>query len=218
MDASFPPRYLTTDEKKAAEAAFDGCPFDPKWSPAARSVYDGIRNALGTPSPSAEQPATDQTELNEVPSDQPAEAETALLVPSGLDPVASQPPIMTREEAIQAGFLIDVTPIAQSVGLPLPVCISKPLWDFGITASHSLPDNQYEARVRDVLVALRLRLATARVTSPWIEFPALLSLPPESAPQLCSLHAFAHGDQTTPSALIVLLSNEVSAIIRPTNN
>src|SRR5437899_12361907 len=86
----------------------------------------------------------------------------------------SQTPIMTREEALQTGYLIDVTPIAQSVGLPVPVCFSKPLWDFVITASHTLPDEQHESRVRAVLIAVILRLPTAPVTSPAMQFPALL--------------------------------------------
>ena len=39
-------RPLTHDEKKAAEAAFRGIPFDPKWSEAARKVYLGIATAM----------------------------------------------------------------------------------------------------------------------------------------------------------------------------
>lgn len=35
-------RPLTYDEKKAAEAAFRGFLFDPKWSEAAQIVYWGI--------------------------------------------------------------------------------------------------------------------------------------------------------------------------------
>ena len=42
------PRSLTSVEKKAAEAAFHGIPFDPAWSDAARVVYDGITEALAT--------------------------------------------------------------------------------------------------------------------------------------------------------------------------
>lgn len=41
------PRALTYDEKKAAEAAFQGLPFNPDWSDAARKVYDGILMAMG---------------------------------------------------------------------------------------------------------------------------------------------------------------------------
>ncbi len=40
-------RALTYDEKKAAEAAFTGRPFNPEWSDTARKVYDGILNVMG---------------------------------------------------------------------------------------------------------------------------------------------------------------------------
>ncbi len=39
-------RSLTHDERKAAEAAFRGAPFDPKWSDAARKVYLGLSTAI----------------------------------------------------------------------------------------------------------------------------------------------------------------------------
>lgn len=40
-------RPLTYDEKKAAEAAFRGDPFNPVWSAAAAKVYAGIVSAMG---------------------------------------------------------------------------------------------------------------------------------------------------------------------------
>ena len=40
------PRPLTYDEKKAAEAAFRGAPFDPGWSESALKVYEGLRLAI----------------------------------------------------------------------------------------------------------------------------------------------------------------------------
>jgi hypothetical protein len=39
------PRPLTYDETKAAEAAFQGLPFNPSWSAAALVVYHGIMAA-----------------------------------------------------------------------------------------------------------------------------------------------------------------------------
>jgi len=209
MHPASTPRPLTLDEKKAAEAAFRRDPFDPKWSEAARAVYEGIIKVTGPRATPFEETAVEQpAALSEMEpaaqTDQVAEA--------------SHTPIKTREEAIQSGYLIDVTPIAQSIGLPVPVCLSKPLWDSVITASHTLPDEQQESRVRDVLVALRLRLATIGVASPAIAFPAMLPLPPEPVPQLCSLYAVAMGDQTAPYSLTILLANEVSAVIRPTAN
>jgi len=40
------PRSLSADERKAAEAAFRGFPFNPAWSEAARAVYDGIAHVM----------------------------------------------------------------------------------------------------------------------------------------------------------------------------
>ncbi len=42
---------LTYDEKKAAEAAFQGRAFNPMWSAAARVVYDGIVRAMANRQP-----------------------------------------------------------------------------------------------------------------------------------------------------------------------
>ncbi len=44
---SQPPRALTYDESKAAEAAFRGDPFNPSWSASAQTIYDGILAAMG---------------------------------------------------------------------------------------------------------------------------------------------------------------------------
>ena len=211
MQPTKPPRELAHDEKRAADQAFKGLPFDSRWSPSARAIYDGIRSALGVPALPEQEPSADPGESHAVldPQLDPQPEETES------DEAAS---ILTREQAIQAGFLIDVTPTANSMGLPVPISISKPLWVLGITASDTIPEDQREARVRDVLMALRLRLANARVAPPGIEFAALLSFPPEPTPQLLSLYVIAHGDQTTPYTLTILLANEVTAIIRPSNN
>ena len=37
---------MTYDEKKAAEAAFRGSPFDSSWSESALKVYEGLRLAI----------------------------------------------------------------------------------------------------------------------------------------------------------------------------
>lgn len=39
-------RPLTHDEKKAAEAAFQGSPFNPQWSQAGQKVYWGLSAAI----------------------------------------------------------------------------------------------------------------------------------------------------------------------------
>jgi hypothetical protein len=209
------PRNLTHDEKKAAEAAFQGLPFDPRWSTAARSVYEGILNVSRTV------PGPDSEPKNALP-DRPAEIAPLPIQEKAERPAskpeASQPIARTREEAIQTGLLIDVSPLAQSLGLPLLVGVTKSLWDLAITASHTIPDDQHESRLRDVLMALRLRLATTRTTLPLMEFPALLTFPPEPIPQLCLLHAVAQGEPATLLSLTLALRDEVSLIISPLNN
>lgn len=45
-DSARRPRPLSYDEAKAAEAAFQGQPFDDAWSETARAIYDGILDAM----------------------------------------------------------------------------------------------------------------------------------------------------------------------------
>ena len=52
---------LTSDEKKAAEAAFQRAPFNPAWSAAARTIYDGIAKVMVRRD--AERACASQTEL-----------------------------------------------------------------------------------------------------------------------------------------------------------
>lgn len=224
MNPNRTPRLLTHDERKAAEAAFAGRPFDPSWSKAARIVYDGILAARGLPQPSVplvpqEQPepaavaagesdAAAQRSSPESFPEQPAQTQDSSAAPSQLQ-------ILSREDAIKAGVLIDVSRIARKMGLRLPVSFSRPLWEIGITAAHTVPEEELEDRVRDVLMAFRLRLAASRVASPLVEFPALLSFPPDPVPQTCVLFAIAHQEPNGPMALTFLLPGEVATGIVP---
>lgn len=203
-------RELTYDEKKAAEAAFRGLPLNPSWSAAARDVYQGIMVALGENAPS--QPFVDESAVSTALVSSSEESVTTR------DPAVTEPQqqapvqLLNRQEAIEAGILVDVSPIAEQVGLRLSVGISKPLWELGITASHQLADEECHTRVRDVLLALRLHVEQAEITAPWIKFPALLALPPEAQPQVCTLVAIAHKDASAPYALTVMLPEEMSGI------
>lgn len=75
------PRTLTNDEKRAADAAFKGLPFDPRWSPSARAVYDGIRGALGAPALAEQAPTAEVIDSHAAPDPQPAETEVDALAP-----------------------------------------------------------------------------------------------------------------------------------------
>jgi hypothetical protein len=224
MRANQSPRLLTHDERKAAEAAFAGRPFDPSWSNAARAVYDGILAARGLPQPPmpAVQPEPAAVATGEPrPSAQPSDSTSLPEPPPGAtdsSAVPPQPQILSREDAIQAGALIDVTPIAHKMGIRLPVSFSRLLWEIGITAAHQVSDDELEDRVRDVLMAFRLRLASSRITGPLVEFPALLSFPPDPVPQTCILFALAHQDPNAPMALTFLLPGEISTGILPPQN
>jgi hypothetical protein len=223
MTSDQTPRILTYDERKAADAAFAGRPFDPAWSESARAVYDGILAARGLPEPGPIPIPTEQPETSGVATGEPeaispstnSEILSGQAIPTQ-EPIASpsHPQTLSREEAIQAGVLIDVTPIAQTMGLRLPVTFSRPLWEIGITATKNVPEEEYERRVRDVLMAFRLKLAASHVASPLVEFPALLAFPPNPVPQACVLFAVAH-QEAASMALTFLLPGEVSTTSIP---
>jgi hypothetical protein len=125
--------------------------------------------------------------------------------------------ITNRQQAIQAGFLIDVSTDAQKLGLTFPVTVTKPLWEVGIAPGDSISDEEKAQRLRDVLMGFRLRIAGQAVLSPLIDFPAMLALPPGDVPQLVPLFALIHPDEQNRAVATLLLPNEVSATIIPMN-
>lgn len=220
------PKVLTNDEKKAADAAFAGRPFNDSWSAAARAVYEGIVNAL----PKEIVPAVPEIEavLADLETASPvapsSNEEAASGVPPSQKDVAENPAVSAdipvirdRQEAIQSGILIDVTPTAQQLGLTFPVTITKPLWDIGIVTNQSLSQEEQSARLRDVLMAFRLRLASLATISPLIDFPALLTMPPATVPQPVPLFALIQPDGNNQANVTLLLPNEVSLTISPSN-
>lgn len=218
-----PPKALTHDEKKAADAAFAGRPFNETWSASARAVYDGIAKAL---------PHTDVADP--IPSivENPVEAPSAQSEP--LQPQEPLPQervdgqelmertvlpqtIGDRETAIQAGTLIDVTSTALELGITFPVTITRPLWEMGIVTNQSLSEEDQTSRLRDVLMAFRLRLAGLTTVSPLLDFPVLLALPPSTVPQPVPLFALIQPDPTHEANVTLLLPKEVSLSITSLN-
>lgn len=211
------PRALSHDEKHAAEAAFGGLPFNPKWSARARTVYDGIVKLL--PAPPAVQ---EEVSASQEPISQPAEPVTSAArgqVESS-DVELEQRSVPTKipfTQAIETGALIDVTPTAKQLGLSFPVTVTKPLWEVGIAPTKTLTPEEQSARLRDVLMAFRLRLATQSSISPLIDFPALLAFPPNTVPQPVPLFALIQPDEENRVTVTLLLPNEVAATIIPMN-
>jgi hypothetical protein len=127
------------------------------------------------------------------------------------------PAIHDREAAIQAGILIDVTPTALQLGITFPVTITRPLWELGIVTNRSLSEEDQTSRLRDILMAFRLRLASLTTVSPLLDFPVLLALPPSKVPQPVPLFALIQPDPTHQANVTLLLPNEVSLSITSLN-
>ena len=228
MDATRTPRVLTHDERKAAEAAFAGRPCNPVWSESAKRVYEGLIHALpALPDeivvPPNQNPPGEKSPLEAVPA-LPTAEELKLENPThsgnGLEMQADLPAnqlIANRQQAIQAGFLIDVSTDAQKLGLTFPVTVTKPLWEVGIAPTESMSEEEKTERLRDVLMAFRLRIASQATLSPLIDFPAMLSMPPGEVPQPVPLFALIQPDEQNRAAATLLLPNEVSATIIPMN-
>ena len=78
-------------------------------------------------------------------------------------------------------------------------------------------DEEKAERLRDVLMAFRLRIASQATLSPLIDFPAMLALPPGGVPQPVPLFALIQPDEQNRAAATLLLPDEVSATIIPMN-
>lgn len=209
-------RVLTHDEKKASEAAFRGLPVDHSWTDSAKAIYEGLIQALD------KKPLSHDMSLNHEDSASKAEPDSSLessvsSESSSSDYSESVPaefesfPIRSRREAIESGILKDVTPVAQSVGLDFCVGMTNPLWDQYITSSPDFSEEFIQARLRDTLVAVRLRLATLKTPTPLVDVPVLLQFPPEPTPQLCLTFALFHKDPVDGDCLLLIHPGEVFA-------
>ena len=228
MDTKQTSRTLTHDERKAAEAAFAGRPFNPAWSESAKRVYKGLIHALPTlpdesaVTPNQNLPSTDISTdaVPMLPSAEEPKLEHSAESGKALEPRPDIPAsqlIANRQQAIQDGFLIDVSPDAQKLGLTFPVTVTKPLWEIGIAPGESMSEEEKTERLRDVLMAFRLRIASQTTLSPLIDFPAMLALPPGGVPQPVPLFALIQPDEQNRAVATLLLPNEVSATIIPMN-
>ena len=213
-------RPLTHDERKAAEAAYRGRPFDASWSQAARAVYDGILTARGY--------AVDAFGSGRVNREAAKEFETPETVfmeamgpvlssgKSGEGEPATTRHVPSRQEAIEAGLLIDVTKKAKRIGFHVAVGITKSLWDRSITKSLDLDPHEWDLRVRDMLLAVRLRMAGQGTSEPWVEVPVVFpSTQGEEPPHVFSIYALFHKDPVAEDCVTLVHPNELSSIMRP---
>lgn len=203
------PRTLSHDEKKAAEAAFRGLPMDPTWTAAAKRVYEGILQAM----PADRRPLPDETgDGTAQAAPEPGGGRPAEPWDEGQASIRGQ--LASREEAIEAGALVDVSEQAAELGLTLPVGITLPLWENGITDRENVPEEERPARLRDLLMALRLHLVRLPGLPLVSQFPALLAFRPEPVPQVCVVSAIVHLDGASRPVLTLALPSEVSITAR----
>ena len=210
-------RPLTHDEKKASEAAFRGLPQNDKWTDSAKSVYEGIIQALGKDSSELPVPIeTPVTSLIEGPDESSAKDEKELpnfhsVMPEEIPAELKQLTIRSRREAVESGILRDVTPLAQSIGLEFCVGMTNPLWEQYVTSSPDFTEERIHSRLRDILVAVRLRLASLKEPTPLVDVPVLLEFDLESIPQLCLTFALFHKDPIDGNCMLLIHPGEVFA-------
>lgn len=213
MDIKPNPRLLTHDERKAADAAFAGRPCNPTWSESAKRVYEGLIGVMPNFQDESEAPS-----IQPPPTDSEPESPVSLpLDEISIAAVTPENQKVSRQQAIDSGFLIDVTADAKKVGLSFSVTVTKPLWEIGIAPTEELSDEEKSIRLRDVLMAFRLRLATQGTLSPLLDFPAMLSMPPGAIPQPVPLFALIQPGEQNQAMVTLLLPNEVSTTIIPMN-
>ncbi|MDH4194688.1 MAG: hypothetical protein OEY80_01115 [Nitrospirota bacterium] len=191
--------------------------MDHSWTESAKAVYEGIIHALDkTPLSAPISPEKESSESKEGPGLLPSEvsvpSQSSLsLTSDDITAEFASLPIRSRREAIESGILKDVTPIAQSVGLEFCVGMTNPLWDQYITPSPDFTEELIQNRLRDTLVAVRLRLASLKTPMPLVDVPVLLEFPPEPTPQLCLTFALFHKDPVDGDCLLLIHPGEVFA-------
>ena len=202
-------RPLTHDEKKAAEAAYRGRAFDASWSQSARAVYDGILKARGHAVDAFDSGRVNQETAKGAESPETLFAET----------MGSARHVHSRQEAIEAGLLVDVTKKAKRIGFKVAVGITKFLWDRTITKSLDLDPHAWDLRVRDLLLAVRLRVAGQGTSGPWVEVPVVFpSTQGEEPPHAFSIYALFHKDPVAEHCLTLIHPHELSSIMRPSSS
>jgi hypothetical protein len=222
------PRILSFDEKLAAEAAFAGRPFNPKWSAAARTVYQGIRQALSADAETLD-PASvlGPEQVADATAEAPAiGADLSLLVSRQddrhpLDPLPAESQseqdeyhvALPHEQVLHVGEWIEITSMVRNLGVPFTVGMTQPAWETMVTASASVPESEHAGRVRDILLALRLRLMSAPANKSVIDVPALLTFPPDTVPRPRLLLAAFHQSPNAATFITLLLPRELSALL-----
>ncbi|MCA9475407.1 MAG: hypothetical protein KC563_06330, partial [Nitrospira sp.] len=80
------------------------------------------------------------------------------------------------------------------IGLDYPVGLTNALWNHYVAFSDDASEDHITSRLQDMMVGVRLRLASLKEAVPFIDVPILLQFPPEPIPQLNLVFALFHRD------------------------
>jgi hypothetical protein len=114
---------------------------------------------------------------------------------------------------LHVGEWIEITSMVRNLGVPFTVGMTQPAWETMVTASASVPESEHAGRVRDILLALRLRLMSAPANKSVIDVPALLTFPPDTVPRPRLLLAAFHQSPNAATFITLLLPRELSALL-----
>lgn len=195
-----PPRDLTFQEKKAAEAAFQGHPLEPGWSEKARAIYEGITKARGgslAPLP------VSPIHVSPEPADHPATAEAGAITEHDLQPA----PEPTSESP---GYFVDLTPMAREIGLATPVVMSKPLWDAAVHGPGQ-PGSAPTERVRAILRAVQQGLSVTPGSVAAIALRMALGTP-EDGPRTVEIRVVVHAHPSEQAVTLLRLDEPWRAV------
>ncbi|MGD9850728.1 MAG: hypothetical protein AB7T38_05640 [Nitrospirales bacterium] len=213
-------RTLTHDEVKASEAAFKGLPFNPNWSNSAKVVYEGIVQALGNSTidgsdtiPEESSPTEGAQTLDPTDSfDTPLSGGDDSEDPPTLTLTTGSFPLTSRKDAISAGIVKEATPAAKRIGLEYPVGLTNALWEHYVAFSEDLKDvtdDHIQSRLIDIMVGVRLRLASLKEAVPFVDVPVLLHIPEETIPQINLVFALFHRDPEEGQCLLLIHPSEI---------
>ncbi len=194
------PRDLTFQEKKAAEAAFQGHPLEPGWSEKARAIYEGISKARGgsvAPLP------VSPIEAPPEPADQPVSAEAAVITQD----VRTAPPPVPGSP----GYFADLSPMAREIGLTSPVVISKPLWD-AVVNGPGHPGLAPAERLRAMLRAVQQALSVTPGSVATIALRMTLAGSPDDGPWTVEIRVVVHAHPSEQTVTLLRLDEPWMAL------
>lgn len=94
----------------------------------------------------------------------------------------------------------------------MAVGITKSLWNRSISDSKGISLEDRSSRVRDMLLAVRLRLASLENPTPWIEVPVLYPTKGEQTPEVFPIYALFHKDPVSEECMTLIHPKELSSI------